>query len=133
MKKPSVQKFAEALATTGGNLTQTAKIFGVTRTSVHGWINHDPEFKAAVEDSRGKMLDECIVVSRIVALGIPEKDADGKIIGWAERPDPSMLRYMLSTLGRNEGFGEKVELKTETTIKGSIPISEWVKDRIKKK
>ena len=132
MKKPSIAKFAEVLSSTGGNLSQTAKAFGVTRTAVYKWINGDPEFKEAIEDSRGRMLDECIAVSRIVALGIPEKTPDGKMVGWIERPDPSMLRYLLSTLGRNEGFGEKVEVKSETTIKWSIPFSEWVKDRLKK-
>lgn len=131
MKKPSIEKFIEVLQSTGGNLTQTAKAFGVTRTAVYKWIDGDNDFAKAVEDSRGQLLDECIVMARIVALGIPQKDSDGKIIGWVRPPDPSMLRYLLSTLGRFEGFGEHIEVKSQTELKGSIPIRKWVEDKLK--
>lgn len=132
MKKPNIKEFAEALRTTGGNLSQVATIFKVGRSSVHRWVAEDPQFNEALKDSRGKMLDECIAVSRMVALGIPERDPQGKMIGWVERPDSSMLRYLLGTLGRSEGFGESVEVKADVEMKGSIPIREWVKDRLKK-
>lgn len=133
MKKPNIEKFTIVLTAKGGNITNTAKALGVNRSAIYGWINSDSRFKEAVSDCRGKLLDECITVSRIVALGIPEKDKEGNIIGWRERPDSSMLRYLLSTLGRNEGFGERVEVKTETEIKGSIPIKAWVEENIIKK
>lgn len=133
MKKPTIEKFTEVLTSTGGNISQTAKILRVNRSVIYDWIKNDHRFESAVNDCRGKLLDECIAVSRIVALGIPEKDADGKMIGWIERPDSSMLRYLLSTLGRNEGFGERVEVKAETEIKGSIPIKAWVEENIIKK
>ena len=32
-------------------------------------------------------------------------------MGWRERPDGYMIRYLLSTLGRNEGFGEVQEME----------------------
>lgn len=133
MKKPTIEKFTEVLTSTGGNISQTAKILRVNRSVIYDWIKNDHRFESAVNDCRGKLLDECIAVSRIVALGIPEKDPDGKMIGWIERPDSSMLRYLLSTLGRNEGFGEHIDLKTETTLKGSIPIKAWIQDRLKKR
>lgn len=108
--KPSIDKFTAVIKQTGGNLTQTAEIFGVNRTTVYDWVKSDPDFAAALNDSRGKMLDECITVSRIVALGIPEKDPSGKIIGWVSPPDSGMLRYLLGTLGRREGFGENIDV-----------------------
>lgn len=131
--KPSIDKFIDVLKQTGGNLTQTAEMFGVNRTTVYDWIKSDPDFAAALKDSRGKMLDECITMSRIVALGIPEKDPSGKIIGWVSPPDSGMLRYLLGTLGRSEGFGDSLDVKADVSMKGSINIRDWVKDRLQKK
>lgn len=130
MKKPTAEKFIEVLTATGGNISRAAKVLGTSRTTVYEWINRDKDFADAVNDSRGQLLDECIVVSRLVALGIPEKDKDGKIIGWLRPPDPSMLRYLMSTLGRFEGFGEHLEVSGKATLKGNVPIRSWIADRI---
>lgn len=114
-KKPDIEKFIEALESTGGNVSQVAKLLGVSRSTINKWVAEDEAFKDALEDARGKMFDECLTMSRIVALGIPDKSPDGKIIGWVAPPDSAMLRYLLGTLGREEGFGEqsKVELKAD--------------------
>ena len=34
----------------------------------------DVEFKDAISDERGALVDECLVSARVLALGIPEKD-----------------------------------------------------------
>ena len=135
-KKPDISKFVEALESTGGNLSQTAKLLGVGRSSIHRWVSEDEAFKDALEDARGKMFDECLTMSRIVALGIPDKAPDGKIIGWVAPPDSAMLRYLLGTLGRNEGFGEqsKIELKADVNAEykpreiAPEDIAEYVKE-----
>ena len=95
MKKPTIQKFVEAMTKCRGNLSQVAKGFGVSRHAVYDWIHKDPEFKIALDDSRGEFLDEVISTARIVALGIPLKDADGNFAGYQTPPDGSMLRYLL--------------------------------------
>lgn len=136
MVKPTIEKFIEALTATGGNLSQTATLLGVGRSSIHRWVSEDEAFKDALEDARGKMFDECLTMSRIVALGIPDKAPDGKIIGWIAPPDSAMLRYLLGTLGRNEGFGEqsKLELKAEVNAEykpreiAPEDIAEYVKE-----
>lgn len=128
MKKPSVKRFTQVLSQTGGSISNTARAFGVSRTALYEWVKDDKDFADAVQDARGKLLDECLTISRIVALGIPQHDAAGKVIGWAERPDPSMLRYLISTLGRNEGFSENVNVKADVQLKGSIPIHKWIED-----
>lgn len=134
-KKSDISKFIEALESTGGNVSQVAKLLGVSRSTINRWVAEDEAFKDALEDARGKMFDECLTMSRIVALGIPDKAPDGKIIGWIAPPDSAMLRYLLGTLGRNEGFGEhsKVEVDANIGIKGSIPISKWIENNIEKK
>lgn len=119
-KKPDISKFIEALESTGGNLSQTAKLLGVGRSTIHRWVSEDEAFKDALEDARGKMFDECLTMSRIVALGIPDKAPDGKIIGWIAPPDSAMLRYLLGTLGRNEGFGEQSRLEVKADVNNNI-------------
>lgn len=106
VKKPNIGVFREVLRKSGGNLTRVAATFKVARKTVYQWAKEDTEFKDAISDERGSLVDECLVSARVLALGIPEKDEDGNFIGWRERPDGNMVRYLLSTLGRNEGFGD---------------------------
>ncbi len=106
VKKPKIDVFREVLRKCGGNLTRVAATFRVARKTVYQWAKEDTEFKDAISDERGSLVDECLISARVLALGIPEKDEDGNFIGWRERPDGNMLRYLLSTLGRNEGFGD---------------------------
>ena len=73
-----------------------------------------------------------MVSARVLALGIPEKDEKGNFIGWRERPDGYMIRYLLSTLGRKEGFGEESEdADIPTDIEHGINIDSWIKDKLK--
>lgn len=110
VKKPQIDVFREVLRKSGGNLTRVAATFKVARKTVYQWAKEDTEFKDAISDERGSLVDECLVSARVLALGIPEKDEDGNFIGWRERPDGNMVRYLLSTLGRNEGFGDVQKL-----------------------
>lgn len=106
MGKPKHKTFVDIARQCRGNITKIAGVFGVNRTTIYLWANKDPRFRATLDDCRGELLDECVNVGRVVALGIPDIDDAGKLIGWKERPDPSMLRYFMSTLGRKEGYGD---------------------------
>lgn len=105
-KKPDIETFRKVLRNSGGNLTKLAATFKVARKTVYEWAKEDSDFKDAISDERGSLVDECLVSARVLALGIPEKDENGNFVGWRDRPDGNMLRYLLSTLGRKEGFGE---------------------------
>ncbi len=83
----------------------------MSRHAVYDWMNKNPEYKAVLDDARGEFLDDVLSTARVVALGIPLKDDQGNFAGYQVPPDGSMLRYLMSTLGRNEGFGEQVEVK----------------------
>lgn len=109
---PPLEKFRKAVDKCGGNMTLVAKAFGVTRATVYQWIDKDPAFKQARDDARGEFLDEVVYTARVLARGIPDV-RDGKRVGWIEPPDPSIIRYLLSTLGRSEGFGEALEVKAD--------------------
>ena len=108
---PPKEKFQEAMTKYRGNLSQVARAFSVSRHAVYDWINKNPEYKNILDDARGEFLDDVISTARVVALGIPLKDDQGNFAGYQVPPDGSMLRYLLSTLGRNEGWGEKLEIE----------------------
>lgn len=123
MSKPSLDEFEDAIRKTGGNLSQAAGLLGVTRQTVHNWLREDEQFKSVVQDSRKKLFDQCLDVARIVALGVPHIDpSTGQILGWKEKPDGNMLRYLLSTLGRDEGFGDSVNVNLENPLPTVINI-----------
>lgn len=115
--RPPIDKFAEVMNKTRGNLSQVAKAFGVTRGAVYKWIYEDPAYAEVRDDARGAFLDEVVATSRVVALGIPMTDQDGNFAGYQVAPDSSMLRYLMGTLGRNEGFGERLEVDTTVRSK----------------
>lgn len=131
-KKPNIEYFRKILRKSGGNLTKVAATFKVARKTVYQWAKEDVEFKDAISDERGALVDECLVSARVLALGIPEKDKDGNFVGWRERPDGYMIRYLLSTLGKSEGFGEESEdADIPTDIEHGINIDSWIKDKLK--
>lgn len=111
-KKPDIEDFRKVVRKSGGNLTKVAATLRVARKTIYQWAKEDPEFKDVISDERGSLVDECLVSARVLALGIPDKDENGNFIGWRERPDGYMIRYLLSTLGRNEGFGESMDVTT---------------------
>lgn len=109
--KPKLAKFREAAEKYGGNITKIAKAFNVSRTQVYNWVNNYGEYKTVIEDSRGSLFDDCLSTARVLALGIPDV-RDGKVVGWIERPDSFMVRYLLGTLGRKDGFGDSIDITT---------------------
>ena len=131
-KKPNIEDFRKVVRKSGGNLTKVAATFKVARKTIYQWAKEDSEFKDAISDERGALVDECLVSARVLASGIPEKDENGNFVGWRERPDGYMIRYLLSTLGRNEGFGEESEdADIPTDINHGISIDSWIKDKLK--
>lgn len=127
-KKPDILKFREILHKTGGNLSKVAATFRVTRKTIYDWAKADELFKDAISDERGSLVDECLVSARILALGIPEKDEKGNFIGWRERPDGYMIRYLLSTLGRKEGFEETQDEESDLHRENGIDIDKWMEE-----
>ena len=58
-------------------------------------------------------MDKCLETADNLANGIAlyEMGENGPVFaGWKVQPDASMLRYLLSTLGRKEGLGEAIDV-----------------------
>lgn len=109
MRKPTLKTFEDAVSKHNGNLTKVAEAFKTSRTQVYRWVNSDKSFKEIVEDARMRLFDECLTTARAISIGIPNIE-NGKMVGWVERPDSNMLRYLIGCLGKKEGFGESVDV-----------------------
>lgn len=115
--QPDLETFRKAVEQYRGNLSKVATAFQVTRGTIANWLNAGgDEWKQVVRDARMRLFDDCLISAEILARGIPEKDEEGNIIGWVEKPDGQMVRYVLSSLGKNEGFGDTPETATDKPI-----------------
>ena len=76
-------------------------------------------------------LDDALMTANIVALGIPIKDPQGRVVGWEWPPDFSMGRYLMSILGKDEDFGKDVTL--HHTADEGIDIARWIDKEIEEK
>lgn len=132
--KPSLKRFKEVAKRCNGNISAMAASFVVYRSTIYDWMDEDEEFKAVVEEYRGRLFDKCLKTAELLANGVPtiEMTENGpQFTGWKVMPDASMLRYLLSTLGRKDGFGESTAI--DITSKGEKlipdPITIEVIDR----
>ena len=116
LKRPTLDEFRKAFEASNGNATNAARVLGVTRQTIYNWIKENEEFASVLMDSRKALLDKCISTAQIVAFGIPRLDASNRVIGWEEKPDSHMLRYFMSTLGRDEGFGDSLDIRTSGAV-----------------
>lgn len=133
VRKPSLERFKEAAEQCRGVMNKIAEVFGVHRVTVWGWCEKDPNFRAIIEDSKGRLLDECLRSARLLAIGIP-KDVKDMSKGWKEKPDASMLKYLISTLGRREGYGEAVDITSKgESIKPDPIVVEVIDSRLQVK
>lgn len=107
---PTLAEFTEAIKAANGNMTNVGKTLGVSRITVWAWAKENNDFSDAIKNARKALFDRCLSTAQIVALGIPKMDENGMIVGWEEKPDSQMLKYFMSTLGRDEGFSEKLDL-----------------------
>lgn len=129
MKRPSLKKFKEVAEACGGTVGKMATALGVYRQTVYKWCAAEPEFQAIIDEYRGKLLDECLRSARVVSIGIPKLNEKNQIVGWIEKPDGYMLRYLISTLGRKEGFGEAIDVTTKGDSIKPDPITIEVIDK----
>lgn len=133
MKKPSVEKFKEIAAACNGVIGKMAMAMGVYRSTIYDWLK-EPKYKNVIEEYRGKLLDECLSVARLTALGIPKLDEKKRVIGWVEKPDSFMLRYLIGKLGSQEGYGESIDITSKgESIKPDPVVIEVIDSRLQVK
>ena len=117
---PDIETFKKVAKRLRGHKSNIADFFGVERHTLKKWMNENPEYEIVVNDSRMRCFDDVYDRMYLLATGIPDykevEDPDGKkrvvFNGWIERPDGQTGRYLLGTLGREEGFGEHIDVTT---------------------
>lgn len=130
-KKPTLKKFKEVAAVCKGVVGAMSRALMCSRTQLYKWIKDDPKFKEVLDEYRGELLDECLRSARILCAGIPKLEGK-KIVGWIERPDTQMIKYFISTLGREEGFGESIDITSKgESIKPDPIVIEVIDSRDK--
>jgi hypothetical protein len=128
-KKPTPEQFQQIAEVAGGNLSTVARSLKVSRGSITEWVKTDPEFKRIVQEERRKLFDEALATARLLMIGLPayEIDENGKkkFAGWIERPSEGMTKYILSKLGREEGFGDE-PVDVNLSVKKGVSIRRWI-------
>lgn len=76
--KPTLEELSEALKKTRGNLTNTARLLGISRTTLWRYGKEIPEMGDLIKESRKEKLDQFVTTAELLALGIPDIDPDTK-------------------------------------------------------
>lgn len=90
----TAEQVIAAIKAAKGLISNAAEALGVSRTTVHRYINAYPTIKKALEDAREKQLD---VTESKLYEAIDEKQ------GWA-------IALHLRTIGRHRGYVERQEV-----------------------
>lgn len=105
---------------------------GLNRVTLYRWIADDSKYKDIVEEYRGRLLDRCLETADMLANGVPdlEETPNGpKLRGWKVYPDGQTLRFLISTIGRKEGFGDSVDITSKGQSIKPEPVVIEVIDR----
>lgn len=115
MKKPTLKRFKELSAKHNGNQTKIAEEIGVSRITIHYWCKADEEWANVIKNERCKSFDSVYKSAVQLATGVPKYNKKGEFIGWKERPDATISKYLLGVLGREEGFTETTRVEEHKT------------------
>lgn len=102
--KATDEQIAQELHATCGNISVTAKKLGMSRTALYKRIQRAPELQIAFAEGRARLIGEAY-------SGLVKAVEEGR--GWA-------IALVLKTIGRDEGFTERVE------VTSSLPVeADW--------
>ena len=99
-KEDKQAAFAVLLYNRGGDIAQTCNDIGISRATWRSWIEESEEFAQSCIDVTESLVDL----------------ATGKLVENVRAGNSKDIQFLLKTLGRNRGFGEKVELAHTGTI-----------------
>ena len=120
--KLAKKSFIEAYKKTFGNVSQSCKIVGVSRTIHYQWLKEDEEYKNTLESIEPSEMFLDFTESKLV-----DKISKG---------DTTAIIFALKTKGKKRGYIERTEVQQETTIKNlditvlddGIPLASNEKD-----
>jgi len=103
-KRPSDDVLHKLIKDSGGNLSRVAEAASVSRAAVSLWVQASPEIQQLLQDIRDERVDDAEDSVGKLIRGIPKLDANGEFIGWVQRPDTELIKFILLTLGQSRGY-----------------------------
>ena len=100
------QEIAFAIIDCGGYLSAIAKTLGCKIESIRNAINSNPELKELVYEQREELLDNA-------ERGLVKAVNAGKL---------EAIKFVLSRLGRNRGYGQKLEVENTGETSSRIVV-----------
>lgn len=100
------QEIAFAIIDCGGYISAIAKTLGCKIESIRNAINSNPELKELVYEQREELLDNA-------ERGLVKAVNAGKL---------EAIKFVLSRLGRNRGYGQKLEVENTGETSSRIVV-----------
>jgi len=88
------KEFLVALDLKLGNISKTCEEFGISRQTIYIWSEKYEDFRLELEEVREKLLDAAEALYRNAVLN----------------GDLEAAKFILRTIGRKRGYGDKVEV-----------------------
>lgn len=101
-QKHTDQQISEALREAKGCISDAARMLGCSRQTVHNRINSSADVRAVLEDERETTLDK--LETLMVDLALEDRDFHA-------------ARFLLRTMGRHRGFGDRQEIAQSGGLK----------------
>lgn len=92
-RRNKVQDYADAIRRARGLLSYAADILEITPQALYQYVDAHPELHDVIDEARKKTLDK----------------AEHNLLTKIDEGDVGVSQFILSRLGRNRGYGEKVE------------------------
>ena len=124
---PPIEDIRVAAQKTLGNKTKAAELLMVSRSVFRKWEQERPEISDIFREQMGKRLDGYLDTAHILAMGVTDKDAEGRVY-YVTPPDPNMLRFMIEKYGKMEGFGDELTVHANVEMGVGVPIDKWITD-----
>lgn len=117
-RKPKKEVLENLIRAKSGNLTHVAKAIGVVRRTVEKWIQKDKALQEVVREARESLIDFTETQAYLMIQGIPDLKVNkytGKEeqVGWIEKPDSNLIKFILSTIGRHRGYTQNIDVTTQ--------------------
>lgn len=125
---PPIEDIRVAAQKTLGNKTKAAELLMVSRSVFRKWEQERPEIGDIFREQMGKRLDGYLDTAHILAMGVTDKDAEGRVY-YVTPPDPNMLRFMIEKYGKMEGFGDELTVHANVEMGVGVPIAKWITDK----
>jgi len=106
-------KFIQVYTEVGFSVTKAVKIAKIDWKTHFQWMKDDKKYNKRFNEAKTEALDVLLEESehthRILRLGIPKKNEEGKLVGWEERPDGRAIEWFLSK--RSPDYSDKLTLQ----------------------